>query len=70
MSVSLELFHQDILKAKVVDLNGRSVLATRRINLQAGDHVLEWNVSELPSGNYFIQLTGTDLQITRPLLVR
>jgi len=70
VNVSLELFHQDILKAKVVDLNGRSVLATRRMNLQAGDHILEWNVSDLPSGNYFIQLTGTDLQITRPLLVR
>jgi len=54
---------------QVYDSNGRIVARLSEGRLAAGEHMVAFNASGLPSGVYFYRLSGTGFNLTRKMLL-
>lgn len=70
LNLRFDLFEEDVVKMKLVDIQGRSVMSPKRSVLSAGTNDIQWNISELPAGNYFIQVSGNTLNFTKSILIQ
>lgn len=61
----------DFISAKVYEILGREVQVLANENLKPGEYEIEWNASSLPSGVYFIKITGSEnVKILRSVIVK
>jgi hypothetical protein len=51
------------LKLSVYDINGKQIQSLLDQNVKSGNHSIQWNSSQLPSGIYFIRLEDNDLSL-------
>ena len=53
------------IEIAVHDITGRKVEILEKSIKNLGYHSIEWDASELSSGNYFIHLTSDDIKLTQ-----
>jgi len=54
---------------KLFDLSGRELMTKNEGNKQAGNHTLTLNVTDLPSGLYFVRLKAAEKVFTRKVML-
>jgi photosystem II stability/assembly factor-like uncharacterized protein len=70
-TISFSLPSQAFVSLKVFDALGREVSTLVNEELSAGDHVLEWNAVNMPSGVYYYRLrAGASTQTRKLVLLR
>ena len=68
-NIPLEMQHATSLQ--VFDVNGRPIESLLNKVLQAGEHVIEWSASGVPSGVYFVELvSGNYRQVQKLVLMK
>jgi hypothetical protein len=68
-NIPLEMQHATSLQ--VFDVNGRPIESLFNRVLQAGEHVIEWSASGVPSGVYFVELvSGNYRQVQKLVLMK
>ena len=56
------------LVIRLFDMNGRQISEILRGFYPQGKHSLSWNASDLPSGNYFLRITGPHFDQSKKLI--
>ena len=57
------------VQLRIYDLTGRAVAELMNGVVQAGEHSIEWNAENMPSGTYFYSLTAANFTATKKLLL-
>lgn len=70
-STSISFFLEQSLKIslRIFDMNGRLVKILTDATLEAGDHEITWNASDVNAGIYFVQLQSEENQERLKLIV-
>ena len=66
-SIAYFMANSGHVQITVHDLNGRKVAIVTNQFLESGYHIIDWNASQISSGQYFINLTVDDYTITKPI---
>ena len=66
-SISYFMPNAGHVQITVHDLNGRKVAIVKNQFFESGYHTIDWNASQISSGQYFINLTIDDYTITKPI---
>ena len=64
-TISFELSDAGRVKLEIFDIRGRKVATLTDETKQAGNHTLQWNASDQPSGVYLYRLTTPNGSLTR-----
>ena len=56
-SIAFELEHSGAVEVRVYSVTGVEVATLANATMPAGDHVVRWDASALPSGPYFYRVT-------------
>jgi hypothetical protein len=67
--VDLGVERTTVAEIKMFDVTGREVRSQSLGTISAGDHVAEILTSDLPSGIYFVRVTGSNGEIAAARLV-
>jgi len=63
--INFSLAETKSVDLSVFDSNGRKVESLLSKQLNSGDYSIQWNASDLPSGNYFINLGNNESWVTK-----
>lgn len=69
VSIRLELQNNTPMTAQIVDLQGRVVMETSEKRLAPGQHTIELNVNNLPTGMYLARVRLGEENIVRKLII-
>jgi hypothetical protein len=58
LNIGFTLSEDDRVVIRLVDVTGRMVRALHESQLTAGDHTLTTDVSALPAGTYYLEVSG------------
>ena len=68
--VSILLDQDEIIHADLVEMTGKKVRATRKLDAVKGDNVFIFNEQDLATGIYLLRLTGESTKYTHKLLIQ
>ena len=69
ISLTINLKRRRHLEVNILDLSGQKVVDFNQHPYQSGQHVVNFDVSRLPEGFYFVQIVENDQVITTKKLV-
>jgi flagellar hook assembly protein FlgD len=68
-TVSFSLFKKQSISLKIVDVNGRLVTTIANGEFEEGSYDMNWDVSAVEAGIYFIQFESENISETKKLIV-
>jgi len=68
-TISYNLEFDSKVELKVYDVSGREVARLVDSQVSAGEHIIEWDASDLASGLYIYQLTTDTFSETKKMLL-
>ncbi|MBM4167521.1 MAG: T9SS type A sorting domain-containing protein, partial [Ignavibacteria bacterium] len=54
---------------KIYDIKGNEIVSLVNKQMETGEHRVEWNAENVPSGMYFYRLTANNFSETKKLLL-
>ena len=67
--INYYLPREDFVRIVVYDVSGRLVDELLSMRQSAGEHFIEWNAKDAPSGIYFYRLATGDFNQTRKMIL-
>ncbi|MCX8010544.1 MAG: T9SS type A sorting domain-containing protein, partial [Ignavibacteria bacterium] len=68
-TIQFRIPYSQLITLKVYDVLGREVITLLNKPMQAGQHKVEWNASNFPSGVYIYRLTAGTFSDTKKMLL-
>lgn len=68
-SISFSVPEASLVQLRIYDLSGREVASLVNGMVSAGQHSIEWNAENLPSGTYFYSLNAGNFTSTKKLML-
>ncbi len=67
--LSFDIVEEGKTTIALFDAYGRLIKITELTDLAIGQNTFEWNLGDLPNGNYFLQLTNNQIKACQPLQI-